>query len=64
MIDTSGAGDMFAGAFLFGITYRQDYLRAGNLTSLSVAIIFSNYEPRLSAEKQKQLLRQWKNLQQ
>ncbi|UJR11782.1 hypothetical protein I4U23_015962 [Adineta vaga] len=61
---TQRAGDMFAGAFLFGITHGQDYLTAGNLASLAAATVVSNYGSRLSAEKQKQLLVQSNHLQQ
>jgi sugar/nucleoside kinase (ribokinase family) len=60
-IDTTGAGDMFAGAFLFGITQGHDYFTAGNLASLASATVVSNYGPCLFAEKQKQLLVQWNN---
>jgi sugar/nucleoside kinase (ribokinase family) len=34
-IDTVGAGDMYAGAFLYGITHGMGYKGAGNLASLS-----------------------------
>ncbi|CAF1537019.1 unnamed protein product [Adineta ricciae] len=54
--DSSTAGDMFAGAFLFGITHGQDYFTAGNFASVAAATVVSNNGSRLSAEKQKQLL--------
>ncbi|UJR18199.1 hypothetical protein I4U23_005100 [Adineta vaga] len=63
-IDSTGAGDMFAGAFLFGITHGQDYFTAGNLASLAAATVVSNYGSRLSAAKQKHLLAQWNNFRQ
>ena len=49
-IDTSGAGDMFAGAFLYGITDGLDYARAGALASRSAAELVTHYGPRLPAD--------------
>jgi sugar/nucleoside kinase (ribokinase family) len=60
-VDTSGAGDMFAGAFLFGITQGKDFSTAGNLASFAAATVVSNYGARLSATKQHQILLQWNN---
>jgi len=61
-VDTSGAGDMFAGAFLFGITQGKDFLAAANLASLAAAAVVSDYGPRFNATKQQQILAQWKNV--
>jgi sugar/nucleoside kinase (ribokinase family) len=58
-VDTSGAGDMFAGAFLFGITQGKDFPTAGNLASLAAATVVSGYGGRLTATKQQQILLQW-----
>jgi len=57
-IDTNGAGDMFAGAFLYGITQGQSYAEAGRLASLAAATVVSDYGPRLSTDQQRQLLAQ------
>ncbi len=46
-IDTVGAGDMYAGAFLYGITHGMDYFRAGKLASLASSKIVSCFGPRL-----------------
>lgn len=46
-IDTNGAGDMFAGAFLYGITHGMDYARAGQLASVSAAAVVAQFGPRL-----------------
>ena len=46
-VDTVGAGDMFAGAFLYGITQGMDYQQAGNLASLASSRIVSSMGPRL-----------------
>jgi sugar/nucleoside kinase (ribokinase family) len=46
-IDTNGAGDMFAGAFLYGITHGMGYAGAGKLASLAGSKVVSQYGPRL-----------------
>lgn len=55
-IDTNGAGDMFAGAFLYGITQGWSFPDAGKLASIAAATVVSDYGPRLTAAQQKQLL--------
>ena len=47
-IDTNGAGDMFAGAFLYGLTQGLDFRTAGNLSSLASAQIVTQFGPRLT----------------
>lgn len=47
-IDTNGAGDAFAGAFLYGITNGLTYAEAGNLASKTAATVVSQFGPRLS----------------
>ncbi|NQX88900.1 MAG: adenosine kinase [Halioglobus sp.] len=46
-VDTNGAGDMFAGAFLYAITRGEDFSTAGRFASLAAARIVANYGPRL-----------------
>jgi sugar/nucleoside kinase (ribokinase family) len=46
-IDTNGAGDMFAGAFLYGITHNHGCADAGKLASLASSRIVSQFGPRL-----------------
>jgi sugar/nucleoside kinase (ribokinase family) len=46
-LDTNGAGDMFAGAFLFGITHGHSYAEAGKLASLASSRVVSQFGPRL-----------------
>ncbi len=48
-IDTNGAGDMFAGAFLYAITQGKDFETAGKLASLASATVVSSFGPRLEA---------------
>lgn len=50
-IDSNGAGDMFAGAFLYAITAGHDCEAAGKLASRAAAEVVSDYGPRLAAEK-------------
>ncbi|MBM4089960.1 MAG: adenosine kinase [Planctomycetes bacterium] len=50
-IDTVGAGDMFAGAFLYGMTHGLDVIQAGHLASLAASRIVSKRGPRLKSEE-------------
>lgn len=55
-IDTNGAGDMFAGAYLYGITQGWSIAQAGNLATRSAAKLVTHYGPRLPAQAHQQLL--------
>lgn len=55
-VDTNGAGDMFAGAFLYGITNGMDYRQAGELASAAAAVVVSQFGPRLAVEQHQLLL--------
>ena len=46
-IDTNGAGDMFAGAFLYGITSGKDYIWSAELGNASAAKVVAQFGPRL-----------------
>ena len=50
-VDTNGAGDMFAGAFLYAITHGFGYQSAGHLASLAAASVVSQFGPRLTLEQ-------------
>jgi sugar/nucleoside kinase (ribokinase family) len=50
-IDTNGAGDMFAGAFLYAITHGQSYAQAAALANKAAAQVVSQYGPRLKPEQ-------------
>ena len=54
-VDSNGAGDMFAGAFLYAITHGYSYQQAGDLASLASAEVVSNFGPRLESEKHDQI---------
>lgn len=55
-IDTNGAGDIFAGAFLYGITNGFGYAGAGKLASLAGSKIVSQFGPRLKWHEVQELL--------
>ncbi|MAP47650.1 MAG: adenosine kinase, partial [Gammaproteobacteria bacterium] len=46
-INTNGAGDMFAGAFLYAITQNYNFKKAGEFASLASAEIVTQFGPRL-----------------
>ncbi len=55
-IDTNGAGDMFAGAFLYGITNGHSYAQAGKIASLASSQVVSQFGPRLQETQAKDIL--------
>lgn len=46
-IDTNGAGDMFAGAFLYAITSGASYSKAAELANQAAAMVVERFGPRL-----------------
>lgn len=55
-IDTVGAGDMYAGAFLYGITNSMSYGAAGRLASLASATVVTTLGARMKTEQVQALL--------
>ena len=55
-IDTLGAGDMFAGAFLYGLSQGMSFHQSGDLASLASAKIVTQYGPRLQTAQTRTLL--------
>lgn len=55
-VDSNGAGDMFAGAFMYGITNGMNMAGAGKLASLASSKIVAQFGPRLSWTQAKELL--------
>lgn len=55
-IDTVGAGDMYAGAFLYGITNGMNYEQAGRLASLASSQIVTTLGARMKTPEVKTLL--------
>ena len=56
-LDTNGAGDMFAGAFLYGLTQGLSNAQAGALASKAAAQIIQVYGARLDKQVHQELLK-------
>jgi sugar/nucleoside kinase (ribokinase family) len=59
-IDTVGAGDMYAGAFLYGLTNGMSYAEAGRLASLASSKIVTTLGARMKTAEVQNLLHQAK----
>ena len=46
-INTNGAGDMFAGAFLYAISVGRDYVLAAQFANAAAALVVSQFGPRI-----------------
>ena len=55
-IDTLGAGDMFAGAMLYGLSQGMSFQLAGDLASVASAKMVTQFGPRLRTEQTRELL--------
>jgi len=55
-VDSNGAGDMFAGAFLHGITSGMDFPAAGAFAARAAAEVVGHFGPRLPIERSRALL--------
>lgn len=55
-IDSNGAGDMFAGAFMYGLTNGMSDQQAGNLASESAANVVTVFGARLDKQRQQKIL--------
>lgn len=55
-VDTNGAGDMFAGAFLYGITHGHGYAGSGKIASLASSKVVSQYGPRMKWHEVQEVL--------
>ncbi|MGY6529545.1 MAG: adenosine kinase [Cyanobacterium sp.] len=60
-VDTVGAGDMYAGCLLYGITNGLDYSSAGKLASLASAKLVTSFGPRLTTEELNKILQEVTN---
>jgi sugar/nucleoside kinase (ribokinase family) len=47
-LDTNGAGDMFAGAFLYAVTHGHSHAHAAQLANMAAGRVVSQYGNRLS----------------
>ena len=57
-VDTVGAGDMFAGAFLYGLTQGWEHRRAGDLAAAAAAKLVTSLGPRIPAAETQAILRE------
>lgn len=55
-VDSNGAGDMFAGAYLYAITHGYPVPAAGKLASLAASKVVSQFGPRLPVDMYPHLL--------
>src|SRR5688572_19474931 len=55
-IDTNGAGDMFSGAFMYGITHNHSHAEAGKIASLASSRVVSQFGPRLEPNQVKKVM--------
>ncbi|MCP5159533.1 MAG: adenosine kinase [Gammaproteobacteria bacterium] len=58
-VDTVGAGDMFAGAFLYGLSQGWDRRRAGNLAAAAAAKLVTSLGPRIPAVETQAILKRF-----
>lgn len=61
-IDTVGAGDMFAGAFLYGITHQQPLTIAADIANYAASCIVTKVGPRLTTEEANAVLQKTRSL--
>ncbi len=54
-IDTNGAGDMYAGAFLYSLSQGSTYSKAGEFASVASSEIVQHFGPRLTIDKARAL---------
>lgn len=57
-VDSNGAGDLFAGAFMYGLTHGMTFEQAGKLASKASSQIVSQFGPRLRLQQYQSLSKQ------
>lgn len=60
-VDTNGAGDMFAGAFLYSLNQGKNFKTAAEFANLAAAKVVSQFGPRLKAEQHEELIASYFN---
>ena len=58
-VDTNGAGDMFAGAFLYGVTHGMGQAPSAALANRAAAEVVGQHGNRLTAERLRVILREF-----
>ncbi|MDA0869855.1 MAG: adenosine kinase [Proteobacteria bacterium] len=58
-VDSNGAGDMFAGAFLYAITHGASVVRAAELGNLTAAAVVTQHGNRLATDTLQNLQQRW-----
>ena len=58
-IDTNGAGDMFAGAFLFAVTHGHSHGDAARLVNAAAGTVVAQYGNRLNSELLQEIRREF-----
>jgi sugar/nucleoside kinase (ribokinase family) len=58
-IDTNGAGDMFAGAFLFAVTHGHSHVQAARLANAAAGTVVAQYGNRLNPEQLQEIRREF-----
>lgn len=61
-VDTNGAGDMFAGAFLYGLTHTYPFETAGRFATYASSITVAHFGPRLEPEHYRLILQNFQAL--
>ncbi len=50
-VDSNGAGDVYAGSFLYGLTHGLPFARCGELANEAARALIMRFGARLSAEE-------------
>ena len=54
-VDTNGAGDIFAGSFLYGLTNGHSFADSAKLANYAASLLVTKYGPRLDGSYLQQL---------
>ncbi|MBX2824261.1 MAG: adenosine kinase [Gammaproteobacteria bacterium] len=57
VVDTNGAGDIYAGSFLYGLTHGMSFAEAGQLACASASRLVTQHGARLTREQTQEVLR-------
>ena len=57
-VDSNGAGDIYAGSFLYALTHGMDFTKAGELAGAAASKLVTQYGARLSSEEMQAVLKE------